>query len=35
MGDFVKLDVLKHIEMSGHRHAGFLRVLKRRLTFQY
>ena len=35
MGDFVKLDVLKHVEMSGRRHAGFLKVLKRRLTFQY
>ncbi|MEJ2079908.1 MAG: hypothetical protein P8Z74_18210 [Acidobacteriota bacterium] len=29
MGDFVKLAVLRHLEMSGSRHTGFLRFVKK------
>ncbi len=28
MGDFVKLEVLRHLDMSGRRHAGFLQLVK-------
>ncbi|MGE0824647.1 MAG: plasma-membrane proton-efflux P-type ATPase [Candidatus Binatia bacterium] len=32
MGDFAKLTVLKHLEMSGQRHTKFLQLLKQRLN---
>ena len=28
MGDFVKLEVLRHLDMSGRRHVGFLQLVK-------
>jgi H+-transporting ATPase len=35
MGDFVKLEVLQHLEMSGRRHVGFVQLVKQWFTFRY